>query len=124
MRRPIQQMDQALFEQIVDECAAWGCREIHLHNFGEPLLDDRLEDRIRYAKQKGIATVKIFSNGSLLNEPRARGLIDAGLDEIKISFDGASKEEFERIRFPLKFDVVDGEPRTGWWSCATGCGRR
>ena len=55
---------------------------------------------------KGVATVKIFSNGSLLNEPHARGLIDAGLDEIKISFDGASKEEFERIRFPLKFDVV------------------
>ena len=28
------------------------------------------------------------------------------MDEIKISVDGASKEEFERIRFPLKFDVV------------------
>jgi radical SAM protein with 4Fe4S-binding SPASM domain len=32
--------------------------------------------------------------------------MDAALDEIKISVDGASKEEFERIRFPLKFDVV------------------
>ena len=65
-------MDQTLFEQIVDECAVWGCREVHLHNFGEPLLDDRLEDRVRYAKQKGIARVTIFSNGSLLDESRRR----------------------------------------------------
>lgn len=108
IRRPIRQMDQSLFEQIADECAEWGCREIHLHNFGEPLLDDRLEDRVRYLKRKGVATVKIFSNGSLLSEPQARGLIDAGLDEIKISVDGTAEEEFERIRFPLKFNVVMG----------------
>ena len=100
-----------LFEQIVDECAVWGCGEIHLHNFGEPLLDDRLEDRVRYAKQKGIAKVTIFSNGSLLDESRAAGLIAAGLDEIKISFDGADKEEFERIRRPLKFERRRREPR-------------
>jgi uncharacterized Fe-S cluster-containing radical SAM superfamily protein len=106
MGRRMQQMDQGLFEQIVDECAVWGCRDIHLHNFGEPLLDDRLEDRVRYAKQKGIAKLTIFSNGSLLDESRAAGLIAAGLDEIKISFDGADKEEFERIRHPLKFDDV------------------
>ena len=106
MQRPIRQMDEALFTHVVDECVAWGCSEIHLHNFGEPLLDSRLEERIRYAKRKGVATVKIFSNGSLLDKTRARGLIEAGLDEIKISFDGACKEEFEQIRVPLKFDLV------------------
>jgi hypothetical protein len=106
MRRPIVRMEDEVFQRIIDQCAAGGCREVHLHNFGEPLLDDRLEDRIRYAKRKGLATVKIFSNGSLLTERRARGLIAAGLDEIKISFDGATPEEFERIRVPLKFDQV------------------
>jgi radical SAM protein with 4Fe4S-binding SPASM domain len=108
IQRPIQQMDEGRFTQIIDQGAAWGCREVHLHNFGEPLLDDRLEAHVRYAKQRGVARVKIFTNGSLLDELRARSLIDAGLDEIKISFDGASKEEFERIRFPLKFDCVIG----------------
>jgi len=106
MNRPIRQMDDALFDRILDECAAARCREIHLHNFGEPLLDKRLEHRIRRAKEKGIAKVKIFSNGSLLTAERARVLIDAGLDEIKISFDGATREEFEAIRRPLKFDRV------------------
>jgi MoaA/NifB/PqqE/SkfB family radical SAM enzyme len=106
LKRPIARMDDAMFGQIVDECAAAGCRQVHLHNFGEPLLDKSLEDRVAYAKQRGIGKVKIFSNGALLDERRAAGLIDAGLDEIKVSFDGATREEFEVIRVPLKFDVV------------------
>jgi hypothetical protein len=106
MQRPIRRMDDDLFRRIIDQCAANGCREVHLHNFGEPLLDEHLEDRVAYAKQKCLARVKVFSNGSLLDERRARGLIAAGLDEIKISFDGASREEFEQIRTPLKFDQV------------------
>lgn len=108
MNRPVRQMDGALFRRIVDECAAERCGEIHLHNFGEPLLDKHLEERVRYAKEKGIAKVKIFSNGSLLVPERVRRLIEAGLDEIKISFDGATREEFESIRRPLKFDRVVG----------------
>jgi sulfatase maturation enzyme AslB (radical SAM superfamily) len=106
LRRPIVCMDDTCYQKIIDECAAHRCRELHLHNFGEPLLDKRIEERIRYAKQRGISKVKIFSNGSLLTEDRARGLIEAGLDEIKISFDGAAREEFEQIRVPLKFDTV------------------
>jgi sulfatase maturation enzyme AslB (radical SAM superfamily) len=106
LRRKIERMDDGLFTRIIDECAGAGCAEVHLHNFGEPLLDSRLADRIRYAKQQGLPKVKIFSNGSLLDERRARELIDAGLDEIKISFDGATREEFERVRFPLQFDQV------------------
>ncbi len=106
MQRPIRRMDDQRFAQIVDECARHGCREIHLHNFGEPLLDRSLEERIRYAKRRRLKKVKIFSNGSLIDAGRARGLVAAGLDEIKISIDGATREEFERIRFPLKFDKV------------------
>lgn len=104
--RPIRRMDDDLFRKIIDECAESGCKEVHLHNFGEPLLDRQLEERVRRAKSGGLGKVKIFSNGSLLNEQRARGLVEAGLDEIKISFDGATREEFERIRVPLKFDEV------------------
>jgi MoaA/NifB/PqqE/SkfB family radical SAM enzyme len=106
MQRPITTMGDDLYRRLIDECAAAGCREVHLHNFGEPLLDKRIEERIAYAKQKGIRRVKIFCNGSLLNADRARKLIESGLDEIKISMDGAGREEFERIRTPLKYDAV------------------
>ena len=106
LRRAIVRMEDGLYGRLIDECSQAGCREVHLHNFGEPLLDKQLEDRVSYAKRKGIRKVKIFSNGSLLTPDRAEGLIRAGLDEVKISFDGATREEFERIRPPLKFDVV------------------
>ena len=106
MRRPIATMDDGLYARLIDECATAGCREVHLHNFGEPLLDRKIEDRITYAKGKGIRKVKIFCNGSLLTAARGRRLMEAGLDEIKVSFDGATREEFERIRTPLKFDAV------------------
>lgn len=108
MDRAIGLMKDELFLKIVEECAARDVDTLHLHNFGEPLIDKKLPERIRLAKAKGIRRVKIFSNGSLLTEARARALIDAGLDEIKISFDGANREEFERIRAPLKYDVVVG----------------
>ena len=106
MQRPITTMDDGLYNRLIDQCAVAGCREVHLHNFGEPLMDKRIEDRIAYAKQKGVRRVKIFCNGSLLTPARAKRLMEAGLDEIKISLDGASREEFERIRTPLKFDTV------------------
>jgi MoaA/NifB/PqqE/SkfB family radical SAM enzyme len=106
MRRPITTMDEGLYTQLIDECAEARCREVHLHNFGEPMMDKRIEDRIVYAKGKGIRRVKIFCNGSLLTTARAKRLLDAGLDEIKVSLDGATREEFERIRPPLRFDTV------------------
>ena len=111
MERKIERMEDELYRQIVDECGAASCREIHLHNFGEPLLDRKLESRIQMAKRRGIPRVKFFSNGALLTEDRVRSLISSGLDEIKISIDGATREEFERIRYPLKFDRVVGNIR-------------
>lgn len=106
MQRPVRYMEDELFTGIIDECAEFNCNNVHLHNFGEPLLDKKMSQRVRYAKKKGIKKVKIFSNGSLLDAQRANDLIDAGLDEIKISFDGATKEEYEKIRYPLDFDKV------------------
>jgi radical SAM protein with 4Fe4S-binding SPASM domain len=69
-------------------------------------LDKKIIQRIKYAKSKKLKRVKIFSNGSLLTEAMSEALIKAGLDEIKISFDGANKVEFERIRYPLRFDSI------------------
>ena len=112
MVRETQRMSDSLFASIIDECARNNCGEVHLHNFGEPLLDKSLPERIEYAKLKKIRKVKIFSNGSLFDKNRAQALIGAGLNEVKISIDGATKDEFERIRHPLKFDrVIDNVRR-------------
>jgi len=106
MERESGTMDDELYRSLVDECAARGCNTLHLHNFGEPLLDPDLPERIAYAKGKGIGKVKIFTNGSLLSGSRAQALLESGLDEIKVSIDGADGEEFESIRLGLRYNRV------------------
>lgn len=54
----------------------------------------------------------MISNGSLLTEDLARGLIEAGLDAINISVDASGKEVFERTRLHLDYDTVIGNVRT------------
>ena len=70
------------------------------------MLDRKLEERIRRAKDLGISCVKTYSNGSLLTAERAKSLLESNLDELFLSFDGASREEYEKSRVPLLFDQV------------------
>jgi MoaA/NifB/PqqE/SkfB family radical SAM enzyme len=97
-----------LFRKIVDECAELGITHVRVHNYGEPFIDRRLVEKVRYAKQKGIREVGMISNGSLITEEVARGMIDAGLDAINISVDAAGREVFEKTRIGLKYDKVIG----------------
>jgi radical SAM protein with 4Fe4S-binding SPASM domain len=99
-------MSFELFTKIVDECAELGITHIRVHNYGEPFVDRRLVEKVRYAKQKGIQEVGMISNGSLITEAVARGMIDAGLDAINISVDASGKEVFESTRIGLKYDKV------------------
>jgi Radical SAM superfamily/Iron-sulfur cluster-binding domain len=99
-------MTVELFRKIVDECAVLGITHIRMHNYGEAFIDRKLVEKVRYAKQKGIREVGMISNGSLITEPIARGMIDAGLDAINISVDASGKEVFESTRIGLKYDKV------------------
>lgn len=99
-------MTVELFRKIVDECAELGITHIRMHNYGEAFMDRKLVEKVRYAKQKGIREVGMISNGSLITEPIARGMIDAGLDAINISVDASGKEVFESTRIGLKYDKV------------------
>ena len=95
-----------LFRKIVDECAALGITHVRVHNYGEPFMDRQLVEKVRYAKQKGIKEVGMISNGSLITEQVARGMVEAGLDAINISVDAAGKEVFDATRLGLNYDKV------------------
>jgi MoaA/NifB/PqqE/SkfB family radical SAM enzyme len=106
MDRPQGIMDMALFQKIADECAALGIGHIRMHNYGEAFMDRQLVEKVRYAKRLGIPEVGLISNGSLLTETAARGMVEAGLDAINISVDAAGKEVFESTRLGLNYDKV------------------
>jgi Radical SAM superfamily/Iron-sulfur cluster-binding domain len=97
-----------LFKKIVDECAGLGITHVRVHNYGEPFIDRRLVEKVRYAKSKGIQEVGMISNGSLISEEIARGMIEAGLDAINISIDAGGRDVFESTRIGLKYDKVIG----------------
>jgi radical SAM protein with 4Fe4S-binding SPASM domain len=99
-------MSVELFRKIVDECAELGITHVRMHNYGEAFIDRKLVEKVKYAKEKGISEVGLISNGSLISEPVARGMIDAGLDAINISVDASGKAVFEATRIGLKYDKV------------------
>ena len=96
-------MDQKAYEKSIDEIVALGAQKIVLTGFGEPMLDKRLELKISYAKSKGLSTY-IISNGSVLNSKRARSILEAGLDEIRVSFYGMRPETYNAVMQGLDFD--------------------
>lgn len=100
-------MDLEKYKKSVDEVILLGCKQVVLTGFGEPLIDKTLEDKVQYAKSRGLRTY-IISNASLLTRDRALGLIGAGLDELRVSFYGMRKETYERVMVGLDFDVTMG----------------
>lgn len=92
-------MDFGLFKKIVDD--AHKLIEIHnvcLVGFGEPLLYPYLVEAIDYIKKKDSQIkVSITTNGVLLNDSWTRRLIEVGLDQITISVNAVSRDQYLKI---------------------------
>lgn len=100
-------MEFALFEKIIKEISGAKRKPVvHLHGFGEPLLDDLLPERIRLAKAFGIKHTYLVTNASLLFPETARKIISAGLDEMKISFCGTDEQSYEATMRGLDFKAA------------------
>src|SRR5437868_10518169 len=91
------------FRYIVDQFPV--LERVVLHGLGEPLLNKDLPRMIQYLKARD--TYVLFnSNGILLNEKRGQALIDAGLDEYRLSMDGSTPATYARVRGVDAFDKI------------------
>ncbi|VVB78749.1 Radical SAM superfamily protein [uncultured archaeon] len=101
-------MEDKLFMKIADEMLPYNdwIERVCLSRNGEPLLDKNISERIRKLKNYGIKEVSFSTNASLLNEKKSVELIESGLDDIRFSIDGYTKETFEEIRTGLNFEEV------------------
>ena len=92
---PPADMSWALFTSIVDQIPH--LERAVMHGVGEPMLVKNLPKMVRYLKDRG--TYVLFNtNGTVLNDRNGRALIDAGLDELRVSLDAANAESFLAIR--------------------------
>src|SRR5258707_13947963 len=92
---PPADMSWGLFCSIVDQVPE--IERAVLHGVGEPMLVKNLPKMVRYLKDRG--TYVLFNtNGTLLNERNGRALIDAGLDELRVSLDAANAKSYKAVR--------------------------
>ena len=91
-------MDEDLYKKIIDETSKLNIPSIKLNWRGEPLLNPKMPEMIKYAKSKGILEVLINTNAVSLNEKKSQEIVDSGLDVIIYSFDGGSKNTYEKLR--------------------------
>lgn len=65
---------------------------------GEPLMNKNLPLMVKKAKEANIAErIEIITNAALLTKDMADGLIDAGLDTLRVSLQGLSTEKYKEI---------------------------
>jgi len=95
-----------LFRKIIDEASRF-VFDIHLLHRGESLLHPDFFRMVAYAHQAGVVT-RFHTNGTLLDEDKARRLIESGLDQFAFSFDGYDRDTYERIRVNGDFEQTVG----------------
>lgn len=103
MRRKKGVMPWNLFTKIIDEIAETNKDvRVWMVFFGEALILKRKKptifEMIAHAKSRGLKDVVLNSNGNLLDNEAARGLIESGLDAIYIGIDAFKPETYAKVR--------------------------
>lgn len=101
-------MGREVFEKLLSGLRAFPHLEsAMLGGFGEPTAHPDILRMISGLKGLGLA-VEMVSNGTLLDEKLSRGLAEAGLDRLWVSFDGADTGNYEHVRAGGEFRAVLG----------------
>ncbi len=93
---------------FIDDLATLGSPILVLSG-GEPLYRPDIFEIARYARSKGLK-VALATNGTLVDEAVARRIVDAEVQRVSISFDGADAETHDEFRkLPGSFDrAIEG----------------
>jgi len=95
---PLGRMTRETFARIVEGLRAFSpCPTVFFGGFGEPLAHPNIVEMVTQAKAIG-ARVELITNGTLLDEALSRQLIEAGLDMLWVSLDGATPESYADVR--------------------------
>ena len=109
--RQCEYMSYDLFEKILKENHKhfW---KVYLMYGGESLLHPEFDKMVRLCKELGIWQTFLHTNGTLLTEELSYKLIQSGLDNLIISFDGVDKETYEKLQKGAIFEETIANIRT------------
>ncbi len=101
LKRPTGTLSYDNFKFVYDQI--YPCY-LNLTGIGEPFLNRDIFKIIKYAKERK-TFVKLDSNATLLTKEKGMQMLEAAPDILSISMDGATKETYEKIRVPAKWEV-------------------
>lgn len=99
-------MSEQIFERILESLGSLSPRPtVFFGGLGEPLFHPQTVEMVARVKALG-AEVELITNGTILNEKRSRALIEAGLDTLWVSIDGATPESYADVRLGAELPKV------------------
>lgn len=106
MRRTKGKCDKEFFFDIMQQAYDNGTREIGFYMIGEPLICTEIEDYIKRASDLGFTYIYLTTNGALANIERMKVLLKSGLNSVKFSVNGATRETYAAIHGKDNYDIV------------------
>jgi len=108
-------MDFDLYKKIIDDICEFErpIKVLRLYKDGEPLMNPRFVDMVRYARERRCAErIDTTTNASLLTPEKNIEMIEAGLDRINISIEGVNEKQYlEFSNYKINFDKFVGNIR-------------
>lgn len=91
IKRKLGFISHKIYVKTLQFLKEFSINEVHLHNWGEPLMHPYIIDSVSIAKALGF-TVGFTTNGTLLTHDKLIKLKDAGLDRLDISYNKNTKD--------------------------------
>lgn len=105
-QEPLGKMSDAVFDRVIDGLRGFSPPPtVFFGGLGEPLYHPRIADMVARAKQLG-SHVELITNGTLLTPAVSRTLLEAGIDVLWVSLDGATPESYADIRLAAELPLV------------------
>jgi MoaA/NifB/PqqE/SkfB family radical SAM enzyme len=99
-------MSDKVFSGVIDGLRSFSpMPAVFFGGLGEPLFHPNIVDMVARAKSLGIG-VELITNGTLLTRKVSQGLVEAGLDTLWVSLDGATPESYTDIRLGAELPRV------------------
>lgn len=98
LSRRIETMNLELFKELIDKILkeTKQYNTISFPGMGEPLLDETLNEKIEYARSKGIS-VLILTNGHLLDIKKFKEFEKLGVSSVRVSFYGTDADSYSKV---------------------------
>ena len=94
-------MDLGTFKNAIDEIQP---KRVNVSGIGEPWINRDIFNMIEHAKSSG-TKVNCATNFTLA-ERKIEDIVKSGIDQLKISIDGATRETYHQIRKKDLFDTI------------------